>query len=170
MKKRKQKTIQNNQGPLITSTETRLPIDTHASAEAQPQSSPEMLQVSQQKISRTMEYTTIIIGWILQGGVLLSAAIILIGMLLLPFHSRGLSEQSLVSFPHTLAEEWTGLLALRPQAVIVLGLLLLIATPVMRVAVSVVAFAIERDYRYVVITLLVLAILIASFLIGKGGG
>lgn len=64
---------------------------------------------------------------------------------------------------------WAGLVGLHPQAFITLGLLLLIATPVMRVAVSVVAFAIEHDRLYVVITLVVLAILITSFILGKGG-
>ena len=46
--------------------------------------------------------------------------------------------------------------------IIQLGLLLLIATPVARVAFSVVAFALERDRLYVVITLIVLAVLLFS--------
>jgi len=48
------------------------------------------------------------------------------------------------------------------HGIIQLGLLLLIATPVARVAFSVVAFAAERDWLYVAITLIVLAILIYS--------
>ena len=48
------------------------------------------------------------------------------------------------------------------RAIIQLGLLLLIATPVARVLFSAIAFAIERDYMYVVITLIVLAILLYS--------
>jgi uncharacterized membrane protein len=56
-----------------------------------------------------------------------------------------------------------------PLAVIALGLLVLIATPVLRVAVSIVTFALERDWVYVAITTLVLCILIASFLLGAGG-
>jgi len=59
---------------------------------------------------------------------------------------------------------------LQPQAIIASGLLLLIVTPVVSVITSVVAFAIERDLRFVVIALVVLAILISSMLIGKGGG
>jgi len=47
-----------------------------------------------------------------------------------------------------------------------LGLLLLIATPVLRVMVSVVAFALERDRRFVLITGAVLCVLIGSFAIG----
>ena len=49
---------------------------------------------------------------------------------------------------------------LSARAIIQLGLLLLIATPVARVLFSAIAFAIERDCMYVVITLIVLAILL----------
>jgi uncharacterized membrane protein len=50
--------------------------------------------------------------------------------------------------------------ALRPLGLIQFGLLLLIATPVARVAFSVLGFALERDWMYVVMTLLVLALLV----------
>ena len=52
---------------------------------------------------------------------------------------------------------------------IVLGLVLLIATPVVRVIVSTVAFYRERDRVYVAITLLVLALLLVSFVLGRSG-
>jgi uncharacterized membrane protein len=110
-----------------------------------------------------------IIGWLLQGGVLLSSAIIIAGLILLLRLPDPFSAKSVGTLPHTPLEIWTGLLALQPQAVIVLGLLLLIATPVLRVAVSVIAFGLEHDMRYVIITLIVLAILITSFLLGRGG-
>ena len=51
-------------------------------------------------------------------------------------------------------------IALHPLELIQLGLLLLIATPVARVVFSVLGFALERDWMYVVITLLVLGLLI----------
>jgi uncharacterized membrane protein len=54
------------------------------------------------------------------------------------------------------------------RRVMQLGLLLLIATPVARVAFSVVAFALQRDRAYVVITLIVLAVLLFS-LTGRAG-
>ena len=53
-------------------------------------------------------------------------------------------------------------LAFHGRGLIQLGLLLLIATPVARVAFSVVAFAMERDRLYVVVTLIVLAVLVYS--------
>jgi uncharacterized membrane protein len=50
-----------------------------------------------------------------------------------------------------------------------LGLLLLIATPIVRVALSIVGFTIERDYLYVGFTAVVLVILLYS-LLGSGIG
>jgi uncharacterized membrane protein len=60
----------------------------------------------------------------------------------------------------------TGALALRARSIIQLGLLLLIATPIARVAFSLVAFALERDRTYVVITAIVLTILLYSLISG----
>lgn len=57
-----------------------------------------------------------------------------------------------------------GAFSLRTEAVIQAGLLLLIAVPIVRVAVSIVAFAIERDCLYVIVTALVLGILLFSLL------
>ena len=57
----------------------------------------------------------------------------------------------------------------RGRGLIQLGLLLLIATPIARVAFSIVGFAIERDRMYVAFTLIVLAVLLYS-LLGSGVG
>jgi uncharacterized membrane protein YfcA/uncharacterized membrane protein len=102
------------------------------------------------------------IGWVLQGGVILSATVILLGLILELLQPNTFAPQKLQLFPQTFEQVWTGLLVVRPQAVIALGLLLLIATPLLRVAVSIIAFAAERDWRFVVITLLVLLILLVS--------
>lgn len=56
------------------------------------------------------------------------------------------------------------LAAVQPLAIAQLGLLVLLATPVLRVATAVVAFAVERDGLYVAVSLAVLAILLASIL------
>jgi uncharacterized membrane protein len=55
-------------------------------------------------------------------------------------------------------------LALNSLGIIQLGLLVLIATPIVRVILSVVAFALERDLLYVAVTVVVLAVLLYSFL------
>lgn len=54
------------------------------------------------------------------------------------------------------------LLALEPLAIAQAGLLLLVATPVFRVGVSIVGFARERDRLYVALAAIVLALLLAS--------
>ena len=73
-------------------------------------------------------------------------------------------------FPSTLGEVFSGVLNLKPYSIIVLGLLVLITIPVMRVTVSVFAFALERDWLYVGITAFVLIVLMVSFAIGEVGG
>ncbi len=116
----------------------------------------------------TKALVTNIIGWVLQGGVLISAVLILLGLLLLPTRAGGLSITRLLNFPQTLNEVRGGLFTWHAQAFIALGLLVLIATPVVRVAISILAFALERDHKYIVITIIVLAILLFSiFFLGS---
>lgn len=107
------------------------------------------------------------IGWILHGGVLLSTAVIMLGLFLAVLSPGGFSLEKAFLFPQTLSQIRVGLLAWQPQAVIMLGLLLLIATPVVRVATSMVAFALERDRKYVIITFIVLTILLLSLFLGQ---
>lgn len=52
----------------------------------------------------------------------------------------------------------------RPRGLIQFGLLCLIATPVLRVAFSVYAFARMGDYKYIIIALIVLTLLLYSLL------
>jgi len=59
-----------------------------------------------------------------------------------------------------------GAFSLRARSVIQLGLLLLIATPIARVALSLVGFALERDRTYLAITTIVLAVLLYSLISG----
>lgn len=63
----------------------------------------------------------------------------------------------------------SGLLHLRGSAAIVCGLLLLIATPVIRVLISIVTFAVAKDRAYVAITSTVLVLLVLAFLLGGAG-
>ena len=60
-------------------------------------------------------------------------------------------------------------LALHSPAIVQLGLLLLIATPIARVAFSLGAFLIQRDRVYVVVTSIVLALLLFSLTGGTAG-
>ena len=113
----------------------------------------------------------IIISSVLRGGVILSATVIAIGVAAYFFAgSSTLRYPHGLRYPDSIPTLWFGLTHGDPLAIIALGLILLLATPVLRVAVSVVAFAVIRDLLYVAITLLVLFILISSFLLGLGGG
>lgn len=58
-------------------------------------------------------------------------------------------------------------LAGRREAIIQLGVVILIATPIARVLLSLVAFALQRDRTYVVVTLIVLVVLLSG-LFGVG--
>ena len=110
-----------------------------------------------------------IIGNLLRAGVLLAATVVLIGGLL--YLTRNHSEpisyrefrgepQELRSIP-LIAHDAA---ALAPLAVIQLGLLLLIATPVLRVGFAIVGFGLERDWLYTGVSALVLGILMYSLM------
>lgn len=116
----------------------------------------------------------VILGNLLRAGVLLSAAVVLCGACIYLFHHahepadyrvfRG-EPSEFRTIPGVIQSVING----RGRGLIQLGLLLLIATPIARVAFSVAGFAIERDRLYVVFTLIVLAILLYS-LLGSGIG
>lgn len=116
----------------------------------------------------TPERMRLIVSTVLLTGVSLAAVLIavgLIGSFLVGWQGSlaGLppSDAPAGSFGDLAA----GLPALRPQAIGQLGLLVLLATPILRVATSLLAFAWEGDRLYVVLTALVLAILLASALL-----
>ena len=113
----------------------------------------------------------LIISGVLRGGVYLSAGLIALGVILYYVRYFADGEHTAApAIPHTLGAVASGLGTLDPVSVIAVGLLVLLATPVVRVAVSIVAFALERDRTYVIITSLVLLILLISFFSGRGGG
>ncbi len=111
----------------------------------------------------------VIIGGLLRTGVILAATVVVCGGALylvrhgheIPNYATFQGEPESLKNP---AEIMHGVFAMSARAIIQLGLLLLIATPVARVVFSAAAFAIERDYLYVAITLIVLAILLYSLL------
>lgn len=122
-----------------------------------------------------MRRAELLISTVLRVGVLTSLAVILVGTMMTFLHHPEYvsSPQELArltqggaGFPHTIRDMVAGLAALRGQAVVILGLLILIATPVARVAVTVLVFLEGRDRTYVAITATVLILLILSFFLG----
>jgi uncharacterized membrane protein len=79
---------------------------------------------------------------------------------------RGVLHPGGLRSPHTIAAVISAIGHGEGAGLVMLGLLLLIATPVMRVAISVIGFALDHDRRFVLIALAVLAVLIGSFAVG----
>lgn len=103
------------------------------------------------------------IGKILTVGTILSACVILFGILLFFVKgSTGLSTDQLLHQGRFFAE----LKTFAPEAWLMSGLFLLILTPVLRVAVSIWSFYHEKDYIYTGITIVVLIILLISMVLG----
>lgn len=112
-----------------------------------------------------IENMEIIISNALRIGVVISAIVIFIGLLMLII--TGSSGYPNSTYPTSPAAIIKGLALLKPYAIILTGLLVLILTPVFRVGVSIITFLQEKDYLYTAITSLVFTILIVSFLLGK---
>ena len=113
-------------------------------------------------------YIEYIVSNVLRYGVLLSFLIVLIGsvMLFIEGGPAAVVRLSGSPIPHTPTQVVADLFQLQPKAIIDFGLMLLILTPVMRVAVSVFAFLVEEDFVYTLVTLFVLAVLVTSFFLG----
>jgi len=111
--------------------------------------------------------TEMIIGSLLKAGVVTAASVVFIGGVIYIFR-HGLEPadyavfnrepQELCNVRGIIGSAFSG----HGRGFIQLGLLLLIATPVARVALSIFAFARQRDRLYVFITLFVFCILLYS--------
>ncbi len=120
----------------------------------------------------------IILGNLLRAGVLISASVVLWGAcIFLYHHAHNHADYRVFKGEPSEFRTISGVIRSvingrgwsQGRSWIQLGLLLLIATPIIRVAFSIVGFALERDRLYVVFTLIVLAILLYS-LLGSGMG
>lgn len=112
-------------------------------------------------VSRTLRY-----------GVLLSALFMLAGLLryalapaslFLPLDS---SPAQIVTFFRT---EPLSVVLMHPYFLMMSGILVLLCTPILRVAVAVAGFGMERDWRFVWISGLVLFIIITSIILAFTG-
>ena len=110
-----------------------------------------------------------IVAWLLISGVALSALVVLVGAAGFLWNHR--SEPADYHVFRGATEKYRsvdGVLgAAGPsdwRAVIQLGLMLLILTPIARVAFSLMGFVLEKDWTYTALTALVLAILVYSFI------
>ena len=109
----------------------------------------------------------VIMGNLLRAGVILSAFVVTTGGII--FLSRHGAQKPNYHFfqsepqgLRTIAGIWKTTFQGRGQSLIQLGLLLLIATPIARIIFSIIGYLLEKDYLYVLITLIVLCVIFFS--------
>ncbi len=106
-------------------------------------------------------------GRLLRVGVIVSASVVLLGgVVYVARHGHEIPDYATFHSVPAPLRSITGTVkavtAFEGQGIIQLGVLLLVATPVARVMLSVAVFALQRDWRYVMVTLFVLAVLFYS--------
>lgn len=131
----------------------------------------------------------LLLSLVLRGGVGLSMVFIVVGLaMFLVTGQTGYAENlnagvngftafhdaaapgSAVYFPTTPPEIWQGVVAFKPFAFIMLGLLVLIATPILNLFLAGWGFLRQKNWAFSVICAVVLTILAISFLLGTAGG
>ncbi len=118
------------------------------------------------------------LSYLLRSGVVLSTLVVVSGLALVFYHHPEYlgKDATMVAvtadmvIPHTVADVFGGLARGEGRSLIVLGLFVLIATPVVRVAACVLVFVHQRDRIFTVITVIVLTLLLLSFALGRAGG
>lgn len=115
----------------------------------------------------------LIIGWLLRIGVIISVTVVVFGgIIYLMRHGHTTTDYTTFKgvpdfiYPAGIIK---GVMAFKGRAIIQAGIILLIATPVLRVICSAVGFILEKDHLYTAITILVLLIILASMLSGHAG-
>jgi uncharacterized membrane protein len=131
-----------------------------------------MERMEQPELSFTDEKFESIVGNLLRLGVMLAAGAVFVGgSLYLLRHGAGTPAYYVFRGEpvelRTILGIFEGALAFRGRAIIQLGLLILIATPVARVAFSIYGFFRQRDLTYVAITAIVFVLLLFSLVGGK---
>lgn len=121
-------------------------------------------------LPKRVEHMEIIISNILRYGVMLSFVVITIGSVLLLVQPGTAVRPNGPPNPHDPGVVLVQAFQLQPKAIIELGLMILIATPVFRVGVAAVVFLMESDYVYTLVSVFVFAVLTASFFLGHAGG
>ena len=112
-----------------------------------------------------------IVGNLLRTGVILATAVVLIGAVVyLSQHGGEHHDYQEFRGEPTRLKSLTGVvndvMAGKGSGILMLGLLLLLATPVARVAFSIFAFLKQRDLLYVGVTVVVLSVLLYSIFWG----
>lgn len=128
---------------------------------------------SEKKIFKDTDVQSLI-GNVLRWGVIISMSVVFCGGIIYIYRhgQETASYHKFVGEPaflKNISGILEGVRAIKGRAIIQTGILLLIATPIARVLLSIFSFLREKDYLYAVITLIVLGIITGSMLSGIGG-
>lgn len=137
--------------------------------------SPEEAAVMEEKVRKV----ELAISLVLRIGVVVSVVVIASGLGLMFAHHgaylpiRGhFSYKELTSkstpFPHSFSSLGSSIAHGDGRGIVVLGVLILILTPILRVAVGVLSFVYEKDPPMALVTLFVLIVLVGSFFLAGG--
>ncbi len=112
--------------------------------------------------AHVMEPIERMVSRVLRTGIAIAVALMAVGLVLSVFDKEGMPAHvvPLADLPALLGQ-------FDPAAYLSLGLMVLIATPFVRVAGSMVAFARERDRRYVLITAVVFVVMCLGVVLGR---
>ena len=116
----------------------------------------------------------LLLGRVLRAGTVISVSVVLFGgVIYLYRHGTSIANyrefNGIPDFIRHAGSLVKGASELKGQAIIQLGIILLIATPIIRVMFSTIGFVLEKDYLYTGISLLVLLIIFASMISGHVG-
>jgi uncharacterized membrane protein len=119
------------------------------------------------------DHVELLVGQLLQIGVIVAALVVLLGgTLLLAHHGHASMDfHTFHSEPGPLRSVHGAIRAAfggDPRAIVQFGLVLLIATPVARVALLLGAFALQKDRLYVLLATVVLVLLLVGLVFGLG--
>ncbi len=116
----------------------------------------------------------LLIGNVLRWGVIIAMLIVFCGGLIYVYrHGHETASYHIFNgepdFLKSIKGIFNGVSEIKGRAIIQTGIIVLIATPIVRILLSVFSFLLEKDYLYVGITLIVLCIITISMLSGIGG-
>jgi uncharacterized membrane protein len=115
-----------------------------------------------------------LLGLVLRAGVIISMSVVFLGgVIYLYRHGQSVANyKTFIGTPDFIRHApgiFYSTFDLKGQAIIQLGIILLIATPILRVIFSAIGFVLEKDYLYVIISLMVLIVIFISTLSGHAG-
>jgi uncharacterized membrane protein len=120
------------------------------------------LEVETRRVEANVRKINALVHWLLIIGLAAAALMMVTGIVLGLLIHRAMPNAMV-----PLADLTAQLALFNPAAFLSLGLLLLIATPILRVTGSIIGFVLERDWRYALVTLVVLVIVLLSIYLGQ---